>query len=330
MHHLEKANRGLVTEIEFSSEFEKDVFLGLSDSPKWLSSKYFYDEKGDRIFQEIMHMDEYYLTNAEMDIFVRQKEEIRNSFQTSESFRLIELGAGDGSKTKILLEHFVKSKVDFKYIPVDISGNVLNILKESLLNDLSDLKIEPREGDYFHVLSDLSINSDQRNIIFFLGSNIGNFSYPVALDFLKSIRSNLHPGDMLMLGVDLKKDPQRILSAYNDRNGITRRFNLNLLERINEELGSDFDIEQFMHYPVYDPVSGECRSYLLSKEDQKVTIRSVDQTFEFYKWEPVFMEVSRKYDLKELMDIAKTCGFMITRNFLQEEFRFVDSLWTAI
>ena len=330
MHHLEKAGNGLATEREFSSEFERDVYKGLSAHPKWLSSKYFYNEVGDRIFQEIMNMEEYYLTDAEMNIFKDQKDDIREAISGESQFRLIELGAGDGTKTKVLLDHFVRNQVNFSYHPVDISSHVLDLLEESLKKDIPGLNIQPRVGDYFNVLSELSIENDMRNVIFFLGSNIGNFSYEVALDFLKSIRSHLHKDDILIIGIDLKKDPSKILNAYNDEKGITKRFNLNLLDRINDEMGADFSKEKFKHYPVYDPISGECRSYLLSTEEQQVRIDSLDETFHFNKWEPIFMEVSTKYNPEEIAEIAGRCGFDNTMNFYENEIGFVDSLWTAI
>lgn len=329
MHHLEKDSTSSELENNFKSDFEKDVFSGLNSTPKWLSSKYFYNQKGDKIFQEIMGMKEYYLTDAEIAVFKRKKDDILSAIGHQKPFRLIELGAGDGSKTRIILEHFVNQNANFSYAPVDISGHVLEILKQNLEKHIPGLNIHPLEGDYFKVLSDLSIEDSVQNVVLFLGSNIGNFSKESAISFLRQIREHLHVNDLFLIGVDLKKDPQKILDAYNDPQGITARFNLNLLNRINEELNADFDLNGFIHYPVYDPISGECRSYLMSVKNQKVVIRKLDLKVEFAKWEPIFMEVSKKYDLKELHQLAADCGFKIQQNFLDEEFLFVDSLWKA-
>lgn len=310
------------------TQFGKDVLSGLSSNPKKLSSKYFYDAKGDALFQQIMHLDEYYLTRAELEIFNTQKGRILDQVHPNGKFRLIELGAGDGHKTKVLLKYFLEQKVNFSYSPVDISSNVLKLLEANLTKDIPHLNIDPLEGDYFKVLSDLKFKADNaRNVVFFLGSNIGNFLNETAVNFLKSIHDNLQKGDILLLGFDLKKDPEIILKAYNDPSGITKAFNLNLLERINRELGGNFDLDAFRHSPVYDPVSGECRSYLLSMKDQEVSIEGLNQSFAFEKWEPVFMEVSKKYSVSEIEQLAKATGFNVVENLFDKNQLYTDTIW---
>lgn len=312
------------------SQFARDVREGLSSKPKRLSSKYFYDTRGDEIFQQIMQMDEYYLSRAELGIFKQHKQSILELIDPGTAFRLVELGAGDGTKTKILLDHFVNQQADFIYCPIDISANVLKQLQRSMLADIPQLKIEPMAGDYFKMLGELKFKNHFKTIVFFLGSNIGNYQKEMAIEFLTGIHDNLQKGDLLMIGFDLKKDPKIILNAYNDPNGITKAFNLNLLERINRELGGDFDTSQFDHNPIYDPATGQCRSYLISKRSMKVRIEALDMVVDFKPWEPIFMEVSKKYDLEEIDELAELTGFRVLENFFDTDRLFTDSVWEVI
>lgn len=302
----------------------EDVAIGLQATNKFLSSKYFYDARGDELFQQIMHLDEYYLTRKELEIFNTHKGAILEAIDDGEPFRIIELGAGDGLKTKILLKYFLEQEVDFTYTPVDISGNVLEILEQNLKAEIPGLKIESYQGDYFNALAEIS-ESPEKDIVFFLGSTVGNFSQKEAEGFLTKLQNFLKPGDLLFMGVDLKKDPAIILNAYNDSKGITKEFNLNLLDRINNELGADFDRQQYQHYPYYNPHTGECRSYLISKVDQIVTIG--DEEYFFRAWEAVFMEISKKYDQPQLDSLASIAGFKAIDSFLDSESWFADVLW---
>ncbi|UXP32564.1 L-histidine N(alpha)-methyltransferase [Reichenbachiella agarivorans] len=309
--------------------FLKEVLTGLNSVPKTLPSKYFYDKIGDALFQQIMELDEYYLTQAEFEIFDQQKKQILQEFSPNgESFNLVEFGAGDGYKTKVLLKYFLSQKVDFEYIPIDISQNALDGLKKTLNQEIPDLNITPMQGDYFQVLDRLSHATSKKNIILFLGSNIGNFSPTESTKFLSQIRADINMGDHLMIGIDLKKDPAKILAAYNDQDGITAEFNLNLLHRINKELDANFNPEQFKHYPFYNPITGECKSSLISLQDQEVKIGN--STIHLSQWEPIHTEVSRKFSLKEIHDLAARCGFCITSDLSDRHGYFVDSIWKAV
>jgi len=311
-------------------QFSEDIKKGLTSQPKTLPSKYFYDKKGDKLFQEIMRLDEYYLTRSEFEIFSNEKENILNTILNHEGFDFFELGAGDGYKTKILLKHFVNRSVDFTYYPIDISGNVLNELEDALAKEIPDLNVSPLEGDYFKMLTNISQNEGKHKLVLFLGSNIGNFSKEEAIGFLKLLRNSLKPGDFFLMGVDLKKNPKVILNAYNDAKGVTKEFNMNLLDRINKDLDADFDRSNFIHSPIYDPVSGECRSYLISTEQQQVHIPLIEETIKFEQWEPIHMEISRKYSLSELEEIANIAGFKLEQHFIDDKGYFVDTLWQAI
>lgn len=318
------------TTIELSS-FAIDIKQGLSQKPKQLSSKYFYNAIGDMLFQKIMELDEYYLTRSEFEILSEQKEEILKAFMGDDSsFRLVELGAGDGTKTKVLLESFSKKGVDFAYSPIDISQSVLDQLEGDLNKNLPSVRVEPIQGDYFEALRELKRNHDLKEVVLFLGSTIGNFNYSQGIGFLKQLGEDLSTGDLLFIGFDLKKDPQVILKAYNDAKGITAEFNLNLLDRINNELGGNFDRNEFRHYPTYDPLTGETKSYLISKKRQTVYIEVLDQEFTFEKDEAIFMEISQKYSLEMIEECATQAGFKIVQKFFDQKGYFVDALWEKV
>lgn len=311
-----------------NTQFSRDVKEGLTATPKSLSSKYFYDEAGDRIFQDIMKMPEYYLTRSEFEILEMHKESLLELFKNgSGRFNLIEFGAGDGLKTKILLRHFTQTNTDFKYFPIDISGNVLEMLVGDLKKELPALQVRPMENDYFRALSSLTQKAECREVVLFLGSNIGNFSEEDAIDFLGKLSDNLNIGDLMLIGFDLKKDPELVRKAYNDPAGITRAFNLNLLKRINRELGADFDLQQFQHYQMYNPENGEARSFLVSRQKQEVHIEALGESFHFEAWEPVHVEISRKYDLATIQKYADSAGFKIKELFYDCRQFYVNALW---
>ncbi len=309
------------------SHFGLDVREGLTSKPKFLSSKYFYDKHGDELFRKIMELDEYYLTRSEFSIFRNKKDQIQELLTGSQPFRLIELGAGDGAKTMVLLEHFSRNNVDFTFCPIDISPNVLNILESNVRSQLPEVQIEPMAGDYFKILHDIKVENHKRNVVFFLGSNIGNFTQELAVSFLKDIRKNLNPHDLMMIGCDLKKDPAVILNAYNDKNGVTRDFNLNLLTRINRELGGDFDLSRFKHYPTYNPSTGECSSHLISLKNQDVFIKELDLHVHFERWEPIKMEISRKFNLDDIRALAEMSGFSVVETLFDDDQLFAESIW---
>ncbi len=309
--------------------FAEDILEGLSESPKHLSSKYFYDDEGSRLFQEIMKLPEYYLTWSETEIFRKQTEEIYDSLDAGgREFDLIELGAGDGTKTSLLVDYFLKKKTKFRYVPIDISSEALNFLTEKFNVEFPDLDIQTERGDYFKTLEAFNQSSDRRKIILFLGSNIGNFREQQAVEFFKRLREVMNEDDLLFIGFDLHKNPKTILNAYADSQDVTSKFNLNLLKRINRELGANFDTEEFSHYASYHPTECAARSYLISQKEQTVFIKSFDKEFHFKKWEPIYMEVSQKYNLEMIEKLADESGFCILKNFFDENYFYTNSLWT--
>jgi len=280
----------------FQKEFEDHVKEGLTSSPKYLSSKYIYDEKGDKLFQKIMALPEYYLTQSEYNIIDIYKSELREQFSSPNGFDLIELGAGDGKKTKVLLRELVENDVDFTYKPIDISQNSIDNLTADLLDIFPDLDVQGEQGTYFKVLEELAQYNKRPKVIIVLGSNIGNLKHPEAIDFLGKLKDVMRKDDFLFMGFDQKKDPLTIQQAYADSQGITQEFNRNLLHRINKEMGSNFPVELFEHWEAYDPETGTAKSYLLTTEPCTVRIGLLDLEVDFKKWETIHTEISQKYD----------------------------------
>lgn len=296
---------------KFTSVFEKDVYTGLTSFPKYLLSKYIYDKQGDALFRQIMEMPEYYLTRAEFGILEANAEQIAGGFSDKGAFDLIELGAGDGKKTRILLKALLKSKADFNYMPVDISQNALDQLESALTSEFPGMAVAPRQGMYFKVLHELASYNRRKKVIMVLGSNIGNLKHPRAIAFLKNIAELMSPDDLLFMGFDQKKDPAVILEAYNDAAGITAAFNKNILTRINRELQADFDTDQFLHWETYNPETGTASSYLVAKKAMSVTIKKLGLSIDLAAWETIHTEISQKYDDATVSWLAGKAGLSI-------------------
>ncbi len=309
------------------SNFLDDVWRGLSTSPKQLDSRYFYDETGDEIFQEIMACPEYYLTNCELEIFSDQSGKLAEDLLADlHDFDVVELGAGDCTKSIYLLRALLERKALFTYYPIDISAHVISQLSIDLPAKLPGLGMQGLNGDHFEMLEKLRKISQKPKLVLFLGSSIGNLPIADAPGFYKKMKEYLAPGDLVLTGFDLKKEPAIILAAYNDKAGITRRFNLNLLTRINRELGADFDITQFAHKPAYNEQTGSCESYLESLNEQQVHIEAKGDV-SFKAGERIRMEVSQKYTVPQTDEIAANAGFRPVRKYYDTRQWFMDALW---
>lgn len=318
------------TEIQYS-EIAHAVLEGFKRSPKRLPSWLFYDETGDKIFQAIMRMPEYYLTSCEYEIFQTHKEQLINCFSANRKpFDLVELGAGDGIKTEILLKSLLGQKHEFSYIPVDVSGAVLAQLEERLKNAHPELDIRPLNKRYRDAMNTLNEEDPSRKIYLFLGANIGNFLLDEAVTFLRDISLAMSIEDQILIGFDLKKDPRLIQAAYDDPHGVTSDFNKNLLVRLNRELGADFKIDQFKHYPLYDPETGTTKSYLVSLKDQEIYFEALDETINFKMWELIHTEVSQKYDEDMIHKLASDAGFEVVEFFYDCRHYFTDVLLRKI
>ncbi|QQX77242.1 MULTISPECIES: L-histidine N(alpha)-methyltransferase [Aequorivita] len=300
--------------------FKKEVFEGLSAFPKYLSSKYFYDKKGDKLFQEIMAMPEYYLTECEFQILSSHTETIGELFRDRENgLDLIELGAGDGKKTKVLLKYMAENNFNFIYKPIDISENAVEMLSNNLAEEMPALNVDAEVGEYFEVLERLKGFNKRKKVIMVLGSNIGNLKHPKAIEFLTQLKDVMLRDDLLFMGFDQKKNPQSILNAYNDKSGITAAFNKNILTRINRELEGNFDIEKFTHWESYNPETGTAKSFLVANEAMQVTIEKLQLTVNFDQWETIHTEISQKYDDKTVQWLAEKSGLEIETSFTDEK-----------
>lgn len=309
-----------------NSTFLQDVLTGLQSRQKYLESKYFYDKAGDELFQRIMGSTDYYLTRSEMDVFKNQKSEIADAvLQGKKKIDIIALGPGDIAKSDHLIRELYDRGVVEKFFPIDISENIINLLQNKIAKEFPGLIFEGMAGDYFDRLPHAMEQSLNPKLVLFVGATIGNFYPEAMLEFCNRLNAILSPGDMTLIGFDIKKDPEKILAAYNDREGWTAKFNLNLLTRINRELDGNFQIKNFVHYPNYDPDTGTTKSFLVSTEDQQVSIANT--IINFAEGETIFMEVSQKYDLHEIKEAAQQSGFIQQEIFMDSRKYFVDVLW---
>jgi len=316
-------------------QFALDILMGLTSKKKFLSSKYFYDDKGSQIFSKIMDSIDYYPTDCEFEIFHNKKSHITKSIretlkQTHDDFNVVELGAGDGRKTKILLEEIIQNKIAFNYFPIDISAEALDMLGNTFKKDIPALHMHGVVGEYQDSLKWIQENKSGHNLVMFLGSNIGNFNFTEAMVFLRTLWQYLNEGDLVLIGFDLKKDIDIMLRAYNDSAGYTAQFNLNLLNRINQELGANFDLKKFQHFGTYNPQLGSMESFLISLETQEVYVDYLKKAFHFKAYEPIHLEYSYKYLLSEVEFLAKESGFEVIENFKDTKGWFTDCLWKVI
>lgn len=283
--------------VKLESTFLLDVHAGLSKQQKELSSKYFYDQEGSKLFEQICEVTEYYPTPCEIEIMESYSQEM--SELIGSNAQLIELGSGSSKKTRILLGHLIEPAM---YVPVDISEEFLNQTAEVLRQDFPDLMINPVAADYTEPFRIPSADDIEKRVIYFPGSTIGNFTKMKAKKFLDELASGLSDGDGLLIGVDLKKDHHVLEAAYNDSKGVTAAFNKNLLKRLNRELNSNFDLDAFEHHAFYNSEKGRIEMHLESKKAQTVFV--ADKEFYFSEGETIHTENSNKYTISEFRELA--------------------------
>jgi dimethylhistidine N-methyltransferase len=289
------------------SDFFSDIITGLFSNPRTLPCKYFYDERGAALFQKICELPEYYITRTEIDILDRYRAEIAS--ELGPNVELIGLGTGAGTKTRILIEALEKPAV---YIPVDISDKQLRKSAALFRKIFPHLEILPVCADYLQpVVLPSPRHKAARNVVYFPGSTIGNFEPNEALEFLRRIANVSGQNGGLLIGVDLQKDHSVIEAAYNDSAGVTAQFNLNLLTRINRELGADFDLDRWRHRGIYNSDAGRIEMYLISTTDQTVHIQ--DRKFRFRADEKILTEHSYKHTPEGFTALANQVGFDFVR-----------------
>jgi dimethylhistidine N-methyltransferase len=286
-----------------TSDLLSDVIAGLSSDPRTLPCKYFYDERGAALFRKICELPEYYVTRTEIDILDRHRAEIAS--QLGPNIELIGLGTGAGTKTRILIEALERPAA---YIPVDISEKQLRKSTALFGKILPDLEILPVCADYLQpVVLPSPHHKPARNVVYFPGSTIGNFEPNEALEFLRRIANVSGRGGGLLIGVDLQKDQSVIEAAYNDNARVTAQFNLNLLARLNREIGADFDLSQWRHRAIYNSEAGRIEMYLISVPDQTVHIGA--REFHFRAGEKILTEHSYKHTPEGFIALARQAGF---------------------
>ncbi len=306
--------------------FIEDLRIGLHHSPKFLPSKYIYDDEGSRIFEEIMQLDEYYPTRCEHDILESQKDKFYQLVQ-GHPFNLVELGAGNGEKTAILLHYFLTKGCHFSYHPIDISLLAIESIETKFRRELPKLEIQGINTDYFEGLKWLKRQSTQRSMVLFMGANIGNLNPERMKKFLTGLYNSLHKDDLVVIGFDLLKDYHIIERAYNDSKGVTGRFQLNLLHRINRELGGTFNLDYFNYYTTFNPFSRGIESFIVSLKEQEVYIAALDEAISFYAYEPLHTEYSFKFRVPEIERFAVENGFSVVHHLFDRKKYFVDTIW---
>lgn len=307
-------------------EFKSNIKLGFEARKKNIPAKYLYDNRGSELFNEITRHPDYYLTRVELDILETYKNEIAHSIG-KETFNLIDLGPGEGTKTEILIQEFLCNSLIFTYVPIDISQLYLKRLLGGFNSKFKKLISQGIHADYFSGLDWVCKTSAQRNLVLFLGSSIGNFEPETTKIFLRHLHQTLQHGDYILLGFDLCKDISILMRAYDDSAGITRAFNFNLLERINRELDANFDVNKFCHYPTYNVHTSAMESYLISLEKQKIDLGELNKSYILQAIEPIHIEFSYKYNATQIEQLAINCGFKIVNNFFDNRHYFVDTLW---
>jgi L-histidine N-alpha-methyltransferase len=298
-----------------------DVRDGLSRRPRELSPKYFYDERGSRLFEEITRLPEYYLTRAEREILLARSRQI---VETTEARTLVELGAGSAAKTRILLAAMHEYATSVTYVPIDVSEEFLEQTRDALEREVPWLRVEPVVAD-INVAIDLPPIIDAPVLFAFLGSTIGNFDTPSAGALLRRIADHMCPNDRLLLGTDLRKDPRILDAAYNDSAGVTAEFNRNMLRVLNAELGADFSPDCFAHRALYNEAEHRIEMYLHAVGAQTVNIPGL-APIAFADGEAIRTELSFKYDRSAVEALASAAGLSVSDWFVDGQSRFALSL----
>jgi dimethylhistidine N-methyltransferase len=309
-------------------QFALEVSAGLTKSgQKELPSKYLYDSVGSALFEVICALPEYGLTRAEERLLQLHAREIVD--QLPRPVVVAELGSGTGRKTRLLLEALARWQSTW-YHPIEISPAALAVLRREL-RDINSISIVGFEREYLDGLREVAARRalGEHLLVLFLGSTIGNFDGAAGSEFLRNLRQILLPGDSLLLGTDLLKPVQTLISAYDDSIGVTASFNLNLLARINRELGADFKLQQFEHLAIFNEETRSVEMHLRSRTPQKVTVPAASISVRFEKEETIWTESSHKYSQEELVSLAQHSGFRRQARWIDQTWGFAENLWIA-
>ena len=275
----------------------QEVTNGLLGVPKTLPARYFYDNKGSQLFEQICQLPEYYPTRTEASILEQYAIEIVNQTKVDE---LVELGSGSSSKTRFLLDAYRRLNRILYYTPVDVSDSILKASAYNLLADYTNLKIDGKVATYAQALQHLKESFLGRRMIVFLGSSIGNFNDSECDRLIEQVTAALNPGDYFLLGIDLQKPLEILNAAYNDAHGVTAAFNLNMLQHLNHRFQGNFDLSLFKHQAIYNQIDNQIEMYLISQQAQSVTLENLHLTIELAKGEAILTEISRKFNLEHM------------------------------
>jgi len=307
--------------------FAEEISSSLIGNSKFISPKFFYDKKGSDLFEKICTLSEYYPTRTEIDILKNLSIELPSYLD--ETFRLVELGSGASVKTRLILDIFTSLQDTTEYFPIDIS-EILTESSEQLLKDYDGLHITGIIDTYEGGLEFLKNYDDRKNLIIFLGSSFGNFSPNAGREFLKKINSTMKSGDLFLIGLDLIKDKRILESAYDDSLGVTAQFNLNVLSRINDELDADFNLDNFLHYSIYNKEDQRIEMYLKSLVRQSIIISKSNLLLNLEKNELIHTEYSHKYSLDQIRELLESVGFKINHVWLDAKKYFSLTLVSKI
>lgn len=289
-----------------------EVEEGLSRNPKTLPSKLFYDQRGSELFEEITRLPEYYLTRTELEILRERDNEIANAVGSNTT--VVELGAGTATKTSTLLRALARKQIRTSYFPVDISPSALNEAQAQIKAECSSVFVRPVVADFsegFSFFRDIP----GRKLVLYLGSSIGNFDPPAAVSMLTAVRKELKPRDCLLLGTDLVKSRDILVPAYDDSQGVTAEFNLNILARLNREIGADFNLNAFRHFARWNPTCSRMEMHLQSDRKQSVRLGLLGSVAEFARGERIHTENSYKYTMEMVNRMLSSAGFCLEQSW---------------
>ncbi|MDQ6926460.1 MAG: L-histidine N(alpha)-methyltransferase [Candidatus Eremiobacteraeota bacterium] len=310
------------------ASFAEDVRSGLSARPFSLSPKYFYDDLGSALFEAITRLPEYYLTRVERDLLATYGREIAGAL--AGPLELVELGSGSAVKTRLLIDAILERQPSLTYHPIDISPEAVTESSLALVGGYDALRVIAYASDYFPLLREKRLVTHGRVLVLFLGSNIGNFEPDEARELLRLLAAARHPGDGLLIGYDLKKDPSILELAYDDPTGVTAAFNKNLLARMNRELGGDFDLGAFRFVARWNEERGAVQSFLVSERQQRVRISAAGVVVDFAAGDEIHTESSYKFTCEEIVALATRCGYAEKKTYTDAASRYALSLLTVL
>jgi L-histidine N-alpha-methyltransferase len=307
--------------------FARDVAHGLAAPQKWLPPKYFYDERGSQLYEQICALPEYYPYRAEREILSTYATQIHAEIG---HLALVEFGSGSATKTRHLLAAYEWAGRPFRYCPVDIAREVLWDTANRLLQEYSHIEIRAIHADFAGQPEVIQAFQLEKKAVAFFGSSLGNFTPAESVEFLQRTAAIMGPEDVFLLGIDLKKSPAILVPAYDDAQGVTAAFNLNVLHRINRELGGRFDPQSFEHLALYNDAQGCIEMHLRSRQAQRVPIVKIDQVVSFGKDETIHTESSFKYSVDEVRDLGYQANLVLRRTWFDARRWFLLALFRPL